>query len=92
MINIAEHFLTFGDIQSNKINSKHTDFSQRLLCPPFWDCSNSCGLGVTWRPTWICKLADFELKQDNPSYGLEKRNCEYRINIDNWECLRRQIV
>ena len=41
MINIAQHFLTFGDIKSNKINSKHTDISQRFLCPPCWDYGNS---------------------------------------------------
>ena len=43
MINITEHFLTFGDIKSNKINSKHTDISPRFLCPPCWDFG---GLGV----------------------------------------------
>ena len=26
MINTDEHLLTFGDIKSNEINSKHTDF------------------------------------------------------------------
>ena len=49
MINIAEHFLAFGDTKSNKINSKHTDLSQRLLCPLFWDYGNVIsGLGVIY--------------------------------------------
>ena len=53
MINIAEHFLTFGDIKSNKINSKHTDISPRFLCPPCWDFGNS-----SYRHQWFrCEYA-----------------------------------
>ena len=29
-----EHFLTYEDIKSNKINSKHTELSPRFLYPP----------------------------------------------------------
>ena len=52
---------------------------------------------------WICKLAHgghlgyanwltFKLKQDNPLKGVQKKNCEDRINIATRERLRRQIV
>ena len=47
-IDIAEHLLTFGDIKTNKINSKHTELSQCLLCPPCWDCGNS-----SYRRQWF---------------------------------------
>ena len=47
------------------------------------------------RRSWICKLARgghlwyankliFELEQDSPSEGVEKKNCEDQMNIDDW--------
>ena len=47
IINIAEHFLTFGDNKSNKINSKLAYLSPCFLCPPCCDYGTVIsGLGV----------------------------------------------
>ena len=46
-----EHFLTFEDIKSNKINSKHTELSPRFLYPPCWRYGNS-----SYRHQWFRSL------------------------------------
>ena len=47
MINTDEHFLTFGDIKSNEMSSKHTVYFIRHVETTVTEVTVIIGLGVT---------------------------------------------